>query len=150
MLNKLIKYGIVGLAGLTTLGALLVIVFIAIRPEGEAWWIGARLLVAAYVVTMGVLTGLHLQAATPSMRRTQLLMLGAIGLLALGAAGAVWGFHMAEVTGDLEAWAILINLFMAGQGAATIWHLWTNERPEMSVALHMRETRAPVPGIDEG
>ena len=37
MLNKLIKYGIAGLAGLTTLGALLVIAFIAIGPEGEAW-----------------------------------------------------------------------------------------------------------------
>ncbi len=104
MLNKLIKYGIAGLAGLTTLGALLVIVFIASRPEGEAWWIIARLLVAAYVVTVGVLTGLHLRRPTPSVGRTPLLMLGAIGLLALGAAGAVWGFHMAEVTGDLEAY----------------------------------------------
>ena len=134
MLNKLIKYGIAGLAGLTTLGALLVIVFIAIRPEGEAWWIIGRLLVAAYVVAMGVLTGLHLRTATPSVGRTPLLMLGAIGLLALGAAGAVWGFHMAEVTGDLEAWAIMINLFMAAQGAATIWHLWSAERPEVSLA----------------
>ena len=78
MLNKLIKYGIAGLAGLTTLGALLVIVFIAIRPEGEAWWIIGRLLVAAYVVAMGVLTGLHLRTATPSVGRTPLLMLGAI------------------------------------------------------------------------
>ncbi len=134
MLNKLIKYGIAGLAGLTTLGALLVIVFIAIRPEGEAWWIIGRLLVAAYVVTIGVLTGLHLRTPTPSVGRTPLLMLGAIGLLALGAAGAVWGFHMAEVTGDLEAWAIMINLFMAAQGAATIWHLWSTERPEVSLA----------------
>jgi len=134
MLNKLIKYGIAGLAGLTTLGALLVIVFIAIRPEGEAWWIIGRLLVATYVVTMGVLTGLHLRTPTPSVGRTPLLMLGAIGLLALGAAGAVWGFHMAEVTGDLEAWAIMINLFMAAQGAATIWHLWSTERPEVSLA----------------
>ena len=134
MLNKLIKYGIAGLAGLTTLGALLVIVFIAIRPEGEAWWIIGRLLVATYVVTMGVLTGLHLRTPTPSVGRTPLLMLGAIGLLALGAAGAVWGFHMAEVTGDLEAWAIMINLFMAAQGAATIWHLWSTERHEVSRA----------------
>ena len=134
MLNKLIKYGIAGLAGLTTLGALLVIVFIAIRPEGEAWWIIGRLLVAAYVVAMGVLTGLHLRTATPSVGRTPLLMLGAIGLLALGAAGAVSGFYMAEVTGDLEAWAIMINLFMAAQGAATIWHLWSTERLEVSLA----------------
>lgn len=131
--NTLVKYGTVALAGLTTLGALLVIVFILINPEGEAWWIGARLLVAAYVVTMGILTGLHLRAATPSATRTELLLLGAIGLLALGAAGAVWGFHLAEVTGDLEAWAIMINLFMAAQGGGTIWHLWHTARPAMSV-----------------
>lgn len=132
-LNTLIKYGIVALALLTTLGALLVIVFILINPEGEAWWIAARLLVASYVVAMGVMTGLHLRAATPSAMKTELLLLGAIGLLALGAAGAVWGFHLADVTGDLEAWAIMINLFMAAQGAGTIWHLWHAERPAMSV-----------------
>ena len=34
-LNTLIKYAVVGLAGLTTLGALLVIVFIVMNPEGE-------------------------------------------------------------------------------------------------------------------
>ena len=80
-------------------------VFIVINPEGEAWWIAARLLAASYVVAMGVMTGLYLRAATPSAVKTELLLLGAIGLLALGAAGAVWGFHVAEVTGDLEAWA---------------------------------------------
>ena len=133
MLNTLIKYGIVALAGLTTLGGLLVIAFIVIRPESEAWWIAARLLVAAYVVAMGVGTGLYLRAAHPSMAMTQLLLLGAIGLLALGAAGAVWGFHMAEVTGDLEAWAIMINMFMAAQGAGTIWHLWHTQHPAMAV-----------------
>ena len=133
-LNTLNKYAVVALAGLTTLGALLVIFFIVINPEGEGWWMAARLLVAAYVVTMGVMTGLHLRATHPSMGRIQGLLLGAIGLLALGAAGAVWGFHMAEVTGDLEAWAIMINVFMAAQGAGTIWHLWAHERPEVSVA----------------
>ena len=150
MLNRLVKYGIIGLAGLTTLGALLVIVFIVIRPEGEAWWMAARLAVAAYVVTMGVLIGLHLRAASTSTGRPQLLLLGAIGLLALGIGGAVWGFHMAEVTGDLEAWAILINLLMAVQGAATIWYLWKSEHPEVSVAIRMRNTHAPLPRIDEG
>lgn len=150
MLNRLIKYGIGGLAGLTTLGGLLVIVFIVLRPEGEAWWIGTRSLVAAYVVAMGVLTGLHLRAAYPPGFRTHLLMFGAIGLLALGAAGAVWGFHRADVSGDLEAWAILINLCMAAQGAATIWHLWDTERSETPPAIQMSKTNAPLPGIDEG
>ena len=110
----------------------------------------ARLLVASYVVAMGVLTGLHLRTETPSAIQTDLLLLGAIGLLALGAAGAVWGFHMAEVTGDLEAWAILINLCMAAQGAATIWHLWDTERSETPPAIQMSKTNAPLPGIDEG
>ena len=132
-LNTLIKYAVVGLAGLTTLGALLVIGFIVMNPEGEVWWITGRLLVASYVVAMGVLTGLHLRGETPSAMMTELLLLGAIGLTALGAAGAVWGFYMAEVTGDLEAWAIMINLFMAAQGAGTIWHLWHAERPRVSV-----------------
>ena len=132
-LNTLTKYAIVALAGLTTLGALLVIVFTVINPEGEAWWMAARLLVAAYIVAMGVITGLHLRAAAPSAMRTDVLLLGAIGLLALGTAGTVWGFHMAEVTGDLEAWAIMINMFTAAQGTGTIWHLWHAQHPAVSV-----------------
>lgn len=124
MPNTLLKYGIAGLAALTTLGALLVILFILIQPEGSAAWTGARLLVAVYVVTMGALTALYLRAgADPPVCPTWLL-LGAVGLVGLGSAGAVWGVHLAEVTGDLEAWAITINLLMAAQGGVTIWHLW--------------------------
>ena len=132
-LNTLNKYAVMALAGLTTLGALLVIFFIVTNPEGEVWWMAARLLIAAYVVTMGVMTGLHLHASTPSAMRTELLLLGAIGLLAMGAAGAVWGYHVAEVTGHFEGGPVMINLLMAAQGAGTIWHLWQAQRPAVSV-----------------
>lgn len=124
MPNTLLKYGIAGLAALTTGGALLVILFILIQPQGSAAWIGARLGVAAYVVTMGVLTALYLRAESVPPLHAEWLLLGALGLVGLGAAGAVWGVHLAEVTGDLEAWAITINLLMVAQGAATVWHLW--------------------------
>ncbi len=133
MLNTLIKYTIALLAGLTTLGALLVIVHIAIQPEGPAWWIGSRLGVAALVVAVGVLTGLYLRATEQPGARTALLLLGALGLLVFGAAGAVWTLHLAAVTGDLEAWAVMINLLMIGQGTLTVWRLWT-ERPGVSLA----------------
>ena len=134
MLARLLKLGLAGLAALTTLGAALVIVFILLQPEGSAWWIGGRLTVAAYVVAMGALTALYLRRAAPPMAVRHLLLLGGVGLTALGAAGAAWGFHRAEVTGDLEAWAILINLMMAGQGAATVWHLWTAAPPSVPAA----------------
>ncbi len=133
MLNRLIKYAIALLAGLTTLGALLVLVHLVIQPEGPAWWIGSRLGIAAFVVAVGVLTGLHLRAADRPALRTHLLLFGALGLLVFGAAGAVWGFHLANVTGDLEAWAITINLLMIGQGVLTVWRLWT-ERHGVSLA----------------
>ena len=129
MLTRLLRLGLAGLAVLTTLGAALVIVFILLQPEGSAWWIGGRLAVAAYVVAMGALTTVYLRRAAPPVALRHLLLLGGVGLTALGAAGAVWGLHLAEVTGDLEAWAILVNLMMAGQGAATIWHLWTAAPP---------------------
>ncbi len=131
--NTLIKYAVMALAGLTTLGAVLVIYFIVLSPEGEVWWMAARLAIAAYVVAMGVMTGLHLRTATPSPLRTELLLLGAIGLLALGAAGAVWGIHVAEVTDHFEGGPIMICLLMAAQGTGTIWHLWHAQNPAMSV-----------------
>ena len=130
MLNRLLKLGIGGLAALTTLGAALVIVFIVIQPvEGPAWFVAVRLGVAAFVVALGVLTARYLLAAAPSMAQRHTLLVGAIGLTAAGAAAAVWGFHLAETTGDLEAWAITINLMMAAQGAATILHLWHTSVP---------------------
>lgn len=43
-------------------------------------------------------------------------------LVGLGSAGTVFGFYMAETTGDLEAWAILLNLCTLAQGTALI--LW--------------------------
>ena len=132
-LNTLIKYAIAALAGLTTLGALLVIYFTVINPEGEVWWMTARLLIAAYVIAMGVMTGLYLRAADPTTMRTELLLLGAIGLLAMGVAGAVWGYHITEVTGHFEGGPMMITLLMAVQGAGTIWHLWHAQNPAMSV-----------------
>ena len=132
-LNTLIKYAIVALAGLTALGALLVIYFIVINPAGEAWWMAARLLIAAYVIAMGVMTGLHLRAEHPSAMQTELFLLGAIGLLAMGVAGAVWGYHIAEVTGHFEGGPMMINLLMAAQGAGIIWHLWHAQNPAVSV-----------------
>lgn len=53
---------------------------------------------------------------------------GAIALLVFGAAGVVWTIHLAQVSGDFERWAVLINLAMIG---LTILHLWS-ERPEAS------------------
>jgi len=37
-----------------------------------------------------------------------------------------FGFiHLAQVSGDFERWAVLINVAMIGQGALTILHLWS-------------------------
>lgn len=130
MLNRLLKLGIGGLAALTTLGAALVLVFIVIQPvEGPAWFTGVRFAVAAFVVVLGGLTARYLFGAAPTPAQRHALLVGAIGLTAAGAAAAVWGVHLAETTGDLEAWAILISLMMAVQGAATILHLWHTSVP---------------------
>ena len=130
MLNRLLKLGIGGLAALTTLGAALVIVFIVIQPaEGPAWFVVARLGVAAFVVALGGLTARYLFSTAASMAQRHALLVGAIGLTAAGAAAFVWGLHLAETTGDLEAWALLISLMMAAQGAATILHLWRTSVP---------------------
>ena len=122
-MQLLIKCGTLLLASLTTLGSLLVIFFIATDPPDAApGWIVVRLLAAAFVVAMGVFTAMHMHGGME--RRSLALLLGAIGLLALGSSGAVFGYHSAVVTGDLEAWAIMINLLVAAQGAGAILYLW--------------------------
>jgi len=56
-----------------------------------------------------------------------LLLSCAMALLVFGAAGVVWTIHLAQVSGDFERWAVLMNLAMVGQGALTILHLWSGK-----------------------
>lgn len=117
----LAKIAAIALAGVTTLGALGVIFFLAKSPEGGVLWVVGRLAAALFVLTMGIATAARVRTGGPKIRA--IVVLGAIMLVALGSAGAVFGVYMAETTGDLEAWAILLNLCLAAQGAALI--LWT-------------------------
>ncbi len=121
-IHTLVKTAAIMLAGVTTLGALGTIFFIAKSPEGGVLWVGGRLAAALFVLAMGMATAAMVRTAGARIR--EIVVLGAIMLVALGSAGTVFGFYMAETTGDLEAWAILLNLCIAAQGTALILWMW--------------------------
>jgi hypothetical protein len=97
-----------------------------IDTEGSLAWTISKVASAAIVVGIGVITWRYWRANALRHVNAKWLWLGAIWLVALAAASATWTVHLAQVTGDLEAWVILINLVMIGQAALTFWQLWHN------------------------
>jgi len=68
-----------------------------------------------------------------------LLYVGALAMIALGGGAFAWTIHLAETTGDLESYAVLHALLLAGQGALTALLLWP-QAPEIA-----RPLAAPAP-----
>lgn len=126
-IQTLAKIAVIAFAGVTTLGALGTIFFIAKSPEGGVLWVVGRLAAALFVLAMGIATAAMMRTAGGKIR--EIVVLGAIMLVALGSAGAVFGFYMAETTGDLEVWAILLNLCIAAQGTTLILWMWRAYAP---------------------
>jgi hypothetical protein len=88
-------------------------------------WTICKVASAATVVSIGIVTWRYWRAeASRRFFNAKLLRLAAIWLFVLACASAAWTVHLAQVTGDLEAWVIFINAAMIGQAALTFWQLW--------------------------
>ena len=115
------------LAALTSLSAALIGLHSFVDLEGSPTWIVYKVVSSAAIVGVGILTWLYGRAQASRRFTAQSLLVGAMLLLVFGAAGVAWTLHLAQVSGDFEAWAVLVNLIMIAQGALTIWHLWSEE-----------------------
>ncbi|MGH2593115.1 MAG: hypothetical protein ACRDGG_06350 [Anaerolineae bacterium] len=116
------------LAAFTTLSGILVGAHSILVPEGSRLWIAVKLAACAALVATGTMTWFYVRLQPARLTVAWPLLLGAMGIMVLGAAGSVWTVHLAEVTGDFEAWGLVINLVMIIQGALTTWHLWSVAR----------------------
>ncbi|MDA2938994.1 hypothetical protein MYX75_12125 [Acidobacteria bacterium AH-259-A15] len=108
----------------TTFFAILVGFHSLFFDEGSVLWIASKVAVCGAVLSVGILTWLQRRPAVVHHTVEPMLLCGAMAMMVLGAAGVPWTFHLAHVTGDLEAWVIVVDLVMIGQGALTTWHLW--------------------------
>lgn len=103
-------------AVITLAGALLTMVFMATSGD----WHAARLIVALYVAGMAVWTGKHLfRSGSPHA-----MLAGGLMLCIAGAIGATFGLMQELISGDLEAWAVMLCVIMTAQGAGTVIYLW--------------------------
>jgi hypothetical protein len=104
-----------------------------IDTEGSLAWTIGKVASAATVVGIGIITWRYWRANTSRHLNAKWLWLGAIWLVALAAASAASAVYLARVTGDFEAWVILINLAMIGQAALMFWQL-SREKHHAAVA----------------
>ncbi len=95
--------------------------------EGSLAWTICKAASAATVMGIGIITWQYRRANASRHVNANLLRVGAIWLVALAVASAAWTFHLAQVTGDFEAWVILFNLAMISQAALMFWQLWKDE-----------------------
>ncbi len=110
---------------LTMTVAALTLAFVVLTPDQS--WVWPRVTAALCILLVSGATLAHL-LRHQTLARWPLVLLGAAAMIALGAAGAVHGYHMANITGDLEAWAILTCLLLIAQGTGTILHLQGTHR----------------------
>jgi hypothetical protein len=80
-------------------------------------WSLIKVLAAVGIIGTGVLTWIAISSSV----RPELLALSSLSLVALGAATAVWTFHLAMVTGDMEYYMILYSGSLMMQGAASLF-----------------------------
>ena len=111
------------LAALTSLSAALIGLHSFADLEGSPVWMVYKVVSSASVVGIGILTWLYGRAQVSRRLNVQSMLVGGMLLLVFGSAGVAWTIHLAQVSGDFEAWAVLINLAIIVQGVLTIWHL---------------------------
>ena len=112
-------------AALTMLGALVSLFFTVTQLGDSPLWDASRLVAAVGVLAVGALTWTHIRRA--AAKTTPWLLAGAVGLVALGAAGTTSSLYLGQITGDTEYPIILLNTLIFGQGALTVWHLWSEQ-----------------------
>lgn len=85
--------------------------------QAPAWWSLTKITAASAVALVGVITWLG------GARQTNagLMALCSLFLVALGAATAVWTFHLALVTGDLEFYMTVYGGSLIMQGMASLF-----------------------------
>ena len=85
--------------------------------QAAAWWSFTKVAAASFVILVGVITWLE-GAHTAN---AGLMSLCSLFLVALGAAAAVWTFHLALVTGDMEFYMIVYGGSLIMQGMASLF-----------------------------
>ena len=80
-------------------------------------WLMTKILATLGIIMIGVLTWLgNIFNLKPS-----LMALSSLCLVALGAATAVWTFHLATVTGDMEYYMVVYGGSLTIQGMASLF-----------------------------
>lgn len=83
--------------------------------QAEAWWSLTKTLAAAGVILIGVLAWMSAARNVPP----NLMSLGSIFLVGIGAATMVWTWHLAVVSGDPEYYMIVYGASLIAQGMAS-------------------------------
>ena len=103
-------------AAVTLVGALLTAAFMVTNGD----WHAARLIVALYVIGMALWTGKYLLRGGSA----HAMLAGSLLLCVAGAIGATFGVMQELISGDLEAWAVMLCVIMTAQGVGTVIYLW--------------------------
>ena len=80
-------------------------------------WLMTKILATLGIIVIGALTWLgNVFSLKPG-----LMALSSLGLVALGTATAVWTFHLALVTGDMEYYMVIYGGSLMIQGLASLF-----------------------------
>lgn len=80
-------------------------------------WLMTKILATLGIIVIGVLTWLgNVFSLKPS-----LMALSSVCLVALGAATAVWTFHLATLTGDMEYYIVIYGISLMIQGMTSLF-----------------------------
>ena len=80
-------------------------------------WLMVKILAASGIIAVGILTWL----GNISNIKPGLMAVSSVCLVALGASTAVWTFHLALVTGDMEFYMIVYGASLMIQGMASLF-----------------------------
>jgi hypothetical protein len=80
-------------------------------------WLMTKILAALGIIVIGALTWL----GNVFNLKPGLMALSSLCLVALGAATAVWTFHLAMLTGDMEYYMIVYGVSLMIQGMASLF-----------------------------
>ncbi len=127
-IKVLLRLAIIAACVLTTAASALVLFFIVTNPDQT--WTWPRITASLFVLAVN--SAILLRVFGPAIRADLLVLLGSVALVALGAAAAVYSYFMVEITGDLEAWAIMACLILIAQGTGTLLYLHVYRNPTLA------------------
>ncbi len=105
----------------TSLAALSVAAQALLSGGEPAWWVIARVSVAALAIVAGTVTLHRRPALAGGPGIDYLLLFTGGGLLMVGLGGLAWTIQVTAITGDPEYWVVLIELAITLQGLLTLW-----------------------------